>query len=243
MQAASPTGSAGDCCASPDATEFGNFADVVMRFVHAAESLLKGEMSHPFSIGSEALRDCAANQEHSGTQSEQTLLTLALQQVAADLEQCDLLRGVAAVVRVDQVVLAPFPLARTCTVIASKAWYVLTAESRGQRLRRYLNEELAALCGTPLQSGDEEAAAFVKDRSADYLAVGATAGLTPGPRKIRRRWDTPFLVRRDQARSEAPPSETQLVKSSCRAVLQARRQKFTAKYARSQCISTSYAHQ
>lgn len=61
------------------------------------------------------------------------LLTLALQQVAASLEQCDLLRGVAAVVRADQVVLAPFPLARTCTVIASKAWYVLTAESREEQ--------------------------------------------------------------------------------------------------------------
>lgn len=203
----------------PTPPEFDGFADVVTRFVDAAESLLKGEMSHPFNIGSEALRDCAANHEHPGSQSEQTLLTLALQQVAAGLEQSDLLRGVAAVVRADQVVFAPFPLARTSAVIAAKAWYVLTAGSREERLRRYLNEELAALYGTPLASGDEEAVAFVNDRTADYLAVGATAGLTPGTRKNPRRWDAPFLVRQDQARSEAPRSETQLVKDFYRAVL------------------------
>jgi hypothetical protein len=136
--------------------EFDRFADVVMRFVDATESLLKGELSHPFNIGSEALRDCAAHSEHPGTQSKQTLLTLATQQVAVGLEQCDLLRGVTAVLRADLVVFAPFPLARTSAVIAAKAWYVLTADSREDRLRRYLNEELAALYGAPLPSDDED---------------------------------------------------------------------------------------
>jgi hypothetical protein len=203
------------CHATPP--EFERFADVVMRFVDAAEGLLKEEVSYPFNIGSAALRDSAAHPEHPGTQSKQTLLTLATQQVAAGLEQCDLLRGIAAVVRADQVVFAPFPLARTCTVIAAKAWYVLTAESREERLRRYLNEELAALHGTPLPSDNEEAVTFANERTADYVAVGATAGLVPGLRKNPRRWDAPFLVREDQAKSDVPQSETQLVRALYRA--------------------------
>ncbi len=198
--------------------EFDKFADVVMQFVDATESLLKGELAHPFNIGSEALRDCAARSEHPGTQSKQTLLTLATQQVAVGLEQCDLLRGVAAVLRADLVVFAPFPLARTSAVIAAKAWYVLTADSREERLRRYLNEELAALYGAPLPLDDEEAVNFRNDRTADYLAVGATAGLTPVYRKKPRPWDAPFLARRGHAKAdEAPPSETQLVKDVFRA--------------------------
>lgn len=205
----------------PTPPEFDGFADVVMRFVDAAESLLHGELSHPFTIGSEALRDCAANNEHLGTQSKQTLLTLATQQVAAGLEQCDLLRGIAAVVRADMVVFAPFPLARTCAVIAAKAWHVLTAGSREERLQRYLNEQLAALYATPVRVDDEQAATFIYDRTTDYLTVGATAGLTPRtPRKKPRRWDAPFLVRQDKAKSEVPRSETQLVRDFYRAVLQ-----------------------
>lgn len=204
----------------PTPPEFDEFADVVMRFVAAAESLLKGELSHPFNIGSEALRDCAASGEHTGTQSKQTLLTLATQQVAVGLEQCDLLRGIAAVVCADQVVFAPFPLARTCAVIAAKAWYVLTAGSRKERLRRYLNEELAALYGIPVSSDNEQAVGEVTDRTDDYLAVGATAGLSSRRRKNPRSWDAPFLVNADQETSQAPPSETQLVKDLYSAVLQ-----------------------
>lgn len=197
--------------------EFDRFADVVMQFVDATESLLKGELSHPFNIGSEALRDCAAHSEHPGTQSKQTLLTLATQQVAAGLEQCDLLRGIAAVIRADLVVFAPFPLARTCTVIAAKAWFILTAESRAERLQRFLNEELAALHDAPLPSDDEAAATFLADRTADYVAIGATAGMTPGARKNPRPWDASFLVGGDQVKSEVPPSETRLVKGLYRA--------------------------
>ncbi|MBE5469537.1 hypothetical protein [Mycobacteroides abscessus] len=196
--------------------EFNYFADVVVRFVDAAESLLQ-EMSHPFNVGSEALRDSVARDEHHGTQSKQTLLTLATQQVAAGHEQCDLLRGIAAVLRVDQVVFAPFPLARTSAVIAAKAWYVLTAGSREERLRRYLNEELAALYGLPFPADDPAAVTFRNDRTDDYLAVGATAGLEAVCRKKPRPWDAPILARPGRGLDDAPPSETQLVKDFYRA--------------------------
>ena len=190
---------------------------MVMRFVDAAESLLRRELSHPFNIGSEALRDCAAHLDYPGTQSKQTLLTLATQQVGVGMEQCDLLRGVAAVLRTDLVVFAPFPLARTSAVIAAKAWYILTAESREERLRRYLNEELAALYGMPFPSDNDEAAAFRDERTADYLAVGATAGFAPVYRKNPRPWDAPFLAGEERGKADAPPSETQLVKDLYRA--------------------------
>ncbi|MCA2265184.1 hypothetical protein A5626_01710 [Mycobacterium marseillense] len=201
----------------PTPPEFHRFADVVTQFAEATDSLLHEELSHPFKIGSEALRDYAAHSEYPGTQSKQTLLTLATQQVAVGFEQTDLLRGVAAVLRADTVTLAPFPLARTSAVIAAKAWYVLTADSREERLRRFLNEELAALYDLPLPSDEEEAATFRNDRTADYLAVGATAGLKPVYRKNTRLWDAPFLARTDQRKSEAPPSETQLMKDFYRA--------------------------
>lgn len=201
--------------------EFGRFADVVMQFVNAAESLLKGQLSHSFIDGSDAQLDCAAISEHPGTQSKQTLLTLATQQVSAGVEQCDLLRGIGAVVGADLVVFAPFPLARTCVVIAAKARFILSADTRARRLQRYLNEELAALHDLPKPSDDDEQAAdfraFLADRTADYVAVGATAGLTLGARKKRRQREAPFLVRHDQDKSEVPPPETRLVKDLYRA--------------------------
>lgn len=198
--------------------EFDRLSDVVMRFVDATESLLRGELSHPFNIGSEALRDCAAHAEYPGIQSQQTLLTLATQQqVAVGLEQCDLLRGVAAALRTDLVVFAPFPLARTSAVIAAKAWYILIAGSREERLRRYLNEELAALYGMPFPSDDAEADTFRADRTADYLAVGARAGLTPVYRKNPRPWDAPCLASQGPGKNDVPPSETQLVRDLFRA--------------------------
>lgn len=197
--------------------EFNDFADVVMRFVDAAESLLRCELSHPFNIGSDALRDCAAHLDYPGTLSNQTLLTLATQQVGVGTEQCDLLRGVAAVLRTDLVVFAPFPLARTSAVIAAKSWYVLTAESREERLRRYLNEELAALYGMPFPTDDDEAVAFRDQRTADYLAVGAMAGFAPVYRKNPRRWEAPFLAGEERGKADAPPPETQVVKDLYRA--------------------------
>lgn len=192
--------------------KFRAFADVVTRFVDATESLLHGELSSPFNVGSEALRDCAANSEHPGTQSKQTLLTLAAQQVAVGHEQTDLLLGIAAVLRADAVTLASFPLARTSAVIAAKSWYVLTGGSRSERLRRFLNEELAALYDLPLPSDEEDAVTFRDDRTADYVAVGATAGLKTVYPNNRRPWEAPFLARTGHRKSEAPPPETQLMK-------------------------------
>lgn len=189
---------------------------MVTRFADATESLLKGEFTHPFNVGSDALRDCAAAPEYPGTKSKQTLQTLATQQVAVGFDQTDLLRGVAAVLRADAVTLAPFPLARTSAVIAAKAWYVLTADSREERLRRFLNEELAALYSVPLLD-EEEAITDRADRTEDYLAVGAKAGLKPVYGKNPKPWDAPFLARTGQRKSEAPPSETQLVKDFYRA--------------------------
>ncbi|WAC89378.1 hypothetical protein [Mycobacterium sp. Aquia_213] len=196
--------------------EFDRFADVVTQFVEATDGLLKEKLGHPFKVRSEALRDTAARSDHEGTQSKQTLLTLATQQVAVGFDQADLLLGVAAVLRADAVTLAPFPLARTSAAIAAKAWYVLTADSREERLRRYLNEELAALYDLPLPD-EEEAITFRDDRAADFLAVGETAGLNPVYPKNRRPWDVPFLARTGQRKSEAPPPETQLMKDFYRA--------------------------
>lgn len=195
--------------------EFDYFADVVAQFVDASESLLQAELSHPFSKGSDAQQDCAAHADHPGTHSKQTLLTLATQQVTAGFDQCDLLRGIVAALRADRVLVAPFPLARTCVVIAAKARYILTADSRGQRLQRYLNEDLATLHDLPKPSDEKELAAFEADlaeRTADAAAIGTTAGLALGDRKKRRRHEAPFLVRHDQDKSELPPSETRLVK-------------------------------
>lgn len=197
--------------------EFDHFADVVGRFVDAAESLLKAELSYPFNIGSDALRDSAASDDHPGTGSKQTLLTLATQQSAVGLEQCDLLRGIGAILRTDLVTLAPFPLARTSAVIAAKAWYVLAAESKEERLRRFLNEELAALYGLPFPSGVDEALAERDARAADYLAVGSTAGLETVYRRKPRAWDAPILARAGLGLADEPPSETQLVKDFYRA--------------------------
>ncbi|WP_078311273.1 MULTISPECIES: hypothetical protein [unclassified Mycobacterium] len=192
--------------------EFDHFADVVMQFADAAEDLLKRELAYPFNFGSEALRDTAARDDHPGTRSKQTLLTLATQQVVAGHNQCDLLRGVAGLLRTDRVTLAPFPLARTCAVMAAKAWYVLTAESKEERLRRYLNEELAALYGLPFPSDNKEATTERDDRTADYLAVGSTVGLEAAYRKRPRPWDAPVLARAGQGLDDAPPPETQQVK-------------------------------
>jgi hypothetical protein len=201
--------------------EFHRFADVVEQFVDATEMLLKDEMAHPFNIGSDAARDDAARDQHHGTTSKQTLLTLATQQGVAGTDQCDLLRGIATLLRADHIVLSPFPLARTCAVIAAKALHVLTAESREERLKRYLNEELAALYDRPMPSKDEEdykeAVTDRTDRTDDYLAVGATAGLTPAPRKNPRPWVAPFLIYSGQEEFEALPSETQLMEDLYRA--------------------------
>lgn len=197
----------------PPLDPYTQLADAVLRFADAMEDLLNTELTHPFTIGSDALRDCAANDSHQGTQSKQALTTLATAQIRAGYVQCDLHRAVAACLREPKVFFAPFPLARTNVVVAAKAWFVLDASSLEERLQRYLNEELAALHDAPLDTDDEEARKYVEERTNDYLAIGATAGLHVSRRKQRKRWGAPFLVRSDEQDTQTPSSETQLVRS------------------------------
>ncbi|WP_458317916.1 hypothetical protein [Mycolicibacterium brisbanense] len=192
---------------------FDRLADAVLGFVEALESLLSNRFAHPFTIGSDALRDCAADEVHQGTQSKRILTTLATSQVRAGYVQCDLLRGVAASLRAEKVFFAPFPLARTSVVVAAKSWHVLDADSRVERLHRYLNEELAALYGAPLDPDDEQSRTYVAERTQDYVTIGATAGLRLGRKKKPKPWDAPFLVRAGDPDSKTPESETQLVRS------------------------------
>jgi hypothetical protein len=133
--------------------------------------------------------------------------------VRAGYIQCDLHRGVAACLPAPKIFFSPFPLARTCVVVAAKAWSVLDSGSLQVRVQRYLNEELAALHDAPLDTGDQAAHAYVEQHSADYLAIGATVGLRPGRRRNPRPWDAPFLVHPDERDTQTPPSETQLVRS------------------------------
>jgi hypothetical protein len=113
---------------------------------------------------------------------------------------------------VDKVFFSPFPLARTSIVVATRAWFVLDSESRETRLQRYLNEELEALHDAPFDPDDEASRKYVETRTADYLAIGATADLRPVRRKNQKSWHAPFLVNSSQRDTEAPASETQLVR-------------------------------
>ena len=51
-------------------------------------------------------------------------LLLATAQIHAGFVQCDLHRGIAAALPAPKVFFSPFPLARTCVVVAAKAWSV-----------------------------------------------------------------------------------------------------------------------
>lgn len=206
------TATTGDDAAHPPSNQFERLAEAVVGFAEAVEGLLSGELSYPFTIGSDALRDCAADESHQGTRSKTPLTNLATAQIRAGFVQCDLYRGIAAALPAPKVFFSPFPLARTCVVVAAKAWSVLRAGSLQQRLQRYLNEELAALHDAPLNLGDEESPSYVDQRTADYVAVGATVGLRVGRRKNPKRWDAPLLVGPDDPH-EMPISETQLVRS------------------------------
>jgi hypothetical protein len=157
------------------------------------------------------LRDCASNESHQGTETKQILTTLSTSQVRAGFVQCDLYRGIAAGLPADKVFFSPFPLARTSIVVATKAWFLLDADSRETRLQRYLNEELEALHDAPFDPDDEASRKYVETRTADYLAIGATADLRLGLRKNPKSWHAPFLVHSGQRDTEAPASETQLV--------------------------------
>jgi hypothetical protein len=198
--------------ASISTSSFAQLGAVVLRFADALEGLLDHEFAHPFNIGSDALRDCASNEAHQGPETKQILTTLSTSQVRAGFVQCDLYRGIAAGLPADKVFFSPFPLARTSIVVATKAWFVLDSDSRETRLQRYLNEELEALHDAPFDPDDEASREYVERRTADYLAVGATADLRPGRRKNPKSWHTPFLVNSCQQDTDAPASETQLVR-------------------------------
>jgi hypothetical protein len=199
--------------ATPPPNPFDRLAEAVVGFAEAVEGLLNGELGYPFIIGSDALRDCAADETHQGGLSKTPLTNLAMAQIHAGFVQCDLHRGIAAALRAPRVFFSPFPLARTCAVVAAKAWSVLGVGTLEQRLQRYLNEELAALHDAPLDPDDEESQSYVNERTADYMAVGATAGLRVGRKKNPKPWDAPFLVRSDEPDTQTPRSETQLVRA------------------------------
>ena len=188
-------------------------ADVVSRFAGAVETLLTHEFAYPFPIGSEALRDCTADAQHRGTRSTQALTQLATGQIHAGFVQCDLLLGIAACLPAHSVFFAPFPLARACVAVAARAWHVIAAESREDRLKHYLNEELAALYDASFDRADKETEEHIRQTTNDFLAVGAAAGLraVPGPKS--KPWVAPYLVSRGQKSSQRPLKETDLVKA------------------------------
>jgi hypothetical protein len=101
-------------------SSFAQLGGVVLRFADAVEGLLQREFAHTFNIGS-ALRDCASNESHQGTETKQILTTLSTSQVRAGFVQCDHYRGIAAGLPADKVLFSPFPLARTSIVVATKS--------------------------------------------------------------------------------------------------------------------------
>jgi hypothetical protein len=194
-------------------SSFERLAEAVGTFAEAAEDLLGGDLGYPFAIGSDALHDCAADELHQGTRSKTSLTNLATAQIRAGFVQCDLHRGIAAALHAPKVFFSPFVLARTCVVVAAKAWSVLNAGTLEQRLQRYLNEELAALHDAPFDPDREESRSYVNECTDDYVAIGGTAGLRLGCRKNPKPWDAPFLVRPDEPDTQTPLSETRLVRS------------------------------
>ena len=165
----------------------------MVRFAETVENLLGGELAHPFTNGSDAQRDCAADSSHPGTQSKTPLTTMATSQVRAGFLQCDFYRGIAASLPAPKVFFSPLPLARTCVVVASKAWSVLDTGKLEERLQRYLNEELDALHDAPLDPDDAASCSYRDEHTADYVAIGATAGLRVGSRRKPKLWDAePF---------------------------------------------------
>lgn len=195
-----------------DAAAYTKLAETILRFATAVEDLLNTELEFPFSVGSEALRDCAANEKHRGTRTKDALTRLSMSQLRAVGTQCDLHRGIAAVLPAPKVFFSPFPLARTCAVAAAKARYILGGVTREERLQRYLNEELDALYGAPWNFTDPDSHAEIVTAADDHMAVGATAGLRVVRKKKPKEWDAPYLVRPDQTDGEKPPSETGVVR-------------------------------
>ncbi|WP_319452493.1 MULTISPECIES: hypothetical protein [unclassified Mycobacterium] len=196
----------------PSLEPYTKLADTIIGFATAVEDLVTTELSYPFSVGSEALRDCAADGRHPGTQTTKALTRLCANQIRAAAVQCDLHRGIAAGLSVSKVYFSPFPLARTCVVTAAKAWHILGGATREERLQHYLNEELDALYRAPWDFNDQDSRADIAARTDDHVAVGATAGLRVVPKNNARDWEAPYLIRSGQVRKDRPPSETDVVR-------------------------------
>lgn len=194
------------------AAEYTKLAEIILRFADAVEDVLSSELTFPFSVGSEGLRDCAADGQHRGTRTKRPLTNLAMSQVHAVGAQCDFLHGIAAVLPAPKAMFAPYPLARTCVATAAKAWFILGGASLEERLQRYLNEELEALYRTSWAFEDPESLADINALTEDHVAVGATAGLRVLRKNNPNDWDAPYLVRFDQGRRDTPPSETVVVR-------------------------------
>ncbi len=190
-----------------------NLSEIILRFTDAVESLLAVDFEFPFSVGSEGLRDCAADELHRGTLTTHALTRMATMQLYAVAAQCDLHRGMAAALTADKVFFSPYPLARTCVVTAAKAWFIISAPTRVDRLQHYLNEELGALYGAPWEFTDPDSTADITAKTDDLAAVGATAGLRLVPKK-KTAWNSqaPHLVRADQEDGAKPPSESRIVR-------------------------------
>lgn len=189
-----------------------DLADTVFQFATAVEDLLRDELAYPFSVGSDALRDHAANEQHRGTRTKDPLTGLSGSQIRAIGTQCDLHYGIAALLPASKVYFSLFPVARTCVVTAAKAWFILGGATREQRLQRYLNEELDALYRAPWDFSDPAVRTEIDARTADLAAVGATAGLRPERKQNANNWEAPYLVRSDQGNKVKPPSETAVVR-------------------------------
>lgn len=194
-----------------DAAAYTKLADTIVGFATAVEDLLNTEFEFPFVVGSEGFRDCTADEEHQGTTTKDALTRLSMNQLLAVGVQCDLHRGIAAVLPAAKVFFAPFPLARTVAVAAAKAWHILGGATREERLQRYLNEELDGLHRAPWDFTDAASQAEIDALTADHVAVGATAGLRAVRRDNARDWEAPYLVRSDQKGKEKPLSETHMV--------------------------------
>lgn len=120
---------------------------------------------------------CAANKQHRGTRTRDALTRLPTSQLRAVGVQCDLHRGIAAVLPAPKVFFSPFPLARTCAVAAAKAWFILGGATPEERLQHYLNEELGALYDAPWDFTSPETRPDIAALTDDHVAVGATAAL------------------------------------------------------------------
>jgi hypothetical protein len=196
------------------AAAYTKLAETILRFADAVEALIEDELAYPFSaVPSDALRDRAADEVHHGTRTKHALTCLPTSQVYATAVQCDLLRGMAAVLPTQKVFFSPYPLARTCVVTAAKAWFILGGPTREERLQRYLNEELGALYGASWDFNDPDSCADIAALRDDHVAVGATVGLRAVRATRAKDWQAPYLVRADQQDGEKPPPETLVVRN------------------------------